>query len=437
MRTLSRLLCFSVVLCASVLVHGQESKKPLTNADVVKLAQAGIPDDTIVLAIQHSRTKFDTSPDALIVLNKSRVSKRVIDAMLNSSSNPAASSASSTATNDTVAADAPKQHLSDDFAKAGLKALKAIEGTLGKLSLENGSIAVPRQTQELIDNADAEARTDEERAIVAALNKFYIGRLTNNLERELLKPASYNTESELRAQAELENNPRNIEMNFREAACANTIDEMLRARDFTGNPEACAVVSAKSMLTMATIRREQAAQTLSAAKQSKGSHRIITAQGNSKQNLFVIDPGFRDENWRVEFLKSQNYKGLAGDGFIAVVMKDGKDNYWLSRVCSDHFGPLEQFLKNGAEVKESSPALGLSLLVTCDGLQIDKVVPESAAARADIRSGDYLLSLNGQTINTRPELWDLLNREKAAENVTLGVRREGRILPIKVNLAKR
>src|SRR6185437_15681771 len=108
-------------------------------------------------------------------------------------------------------------------------------------------------------------------------------------------------------------------------------------------------------------RREQAAQALSAAKKPKGSFRIITAQGNSKENLFIIDPAFGSETKRLEFLKTQDYKGLANDGFIAVVMKDGEDNYWLSRVCTDHFGPLEQLLKNGADVKQSGPALGFSL----------------------------------------------------------------------------
>lgn len=139
---------------------------------------------------------------------------------------------------------ASKQNLSDDFAKAGLKALRAIERTLDKPSFEGGSIAVPRQTQELIDNADAEARTDEEKAVVAALNNFYIGRLMNNLERELLKPPSYNEESELKSQAEVEKNPRNIEMNSREAACSRLLDEMLRARQFINRPLGCDTVNA-------------------------------------------------------------------------------------------------------------------------------------------------------------------------------------------------
>jgi len=194
-------------------------------------------------------------------------------------------------------------------------------------------------------------------------------------------------------------------------------------------------IASVAQTTMDAHHREQAAQALSASKKSKGSLRVITAQGNSKENLFVIDPAFGNENQRQEFLRSQDYKGLSNDGFVAVVMKDGEDNYWLSKVCTDHFGSLEQLLKNGTEIKQSSPALGFSLLLTCDGLQVDQVIPETAAARADLRNGDYLLSLNGQRINTRPELIDLLNREKAADSVTLSVRRGGQILPIKVNLA--
>ena len=138
-----------------------------------------------------------------------------------------------------AAQEPPKQNLSDDFAKAGIKALRAIERSMDKPSLQGGSITVPQGVQELIDNADAEARTEEEKAMVSALHEFYVGRLTNNLEREVLKPASYNEESEAKAQAELENNPRNIDMALHEAACAKLLDDILRARHYTEKPTAC------------------------------------------------------------------------------------------------------------------------------------------------------------------------------------------------------
>src|ERR1039457_2917627 len=63
----------------------------------------------------------------------------------------------------------PKQNLSDEFAKASLKALRVIEGELGKPSFENGSMSVPRNTYERIMDADVEARTDDEKAIVKIL----------------------------------------------------------------------------------------------------------------------------------------------------------------------------------------------------------------------------------------------------------------------------
>jgi hypothetical protein len=41
-------------------------------------------------------------------------------------------------------------------------------------------------------DADADAQTDEEKAVVGILNKFFIGRMTNNLQREILKPGYAN-----------------------------------------------------------------------------------------------------------------------------------------------------------------------------------------------------------------------------------------------------
>jgi len=46
------------------------------------MARAGIGDETIIAAIQHSPTKFDTSPQSLILLKKAGISDRVLNAML-------------------------------------------------------------------------------------------------------------------------------------------------------------------------------------------------------------------------------------------------------------------------------------------------------------------------------------------------------------------
>lgn len=54
----------------------------MTNADVVEMVTAGLPESTIVLAIQQSQTNFDTSPKALILLKKQSVSQKILEAML-------------------------------------------------------------------------------------------------------------------------------------------------------------------------------------------------------------------------------------------------------------------------------------------------------------------------------------------------------------------
>jgi hypothetical protein len=90
---------FLLFLFLVPVIAGQSSKKPLTNADVVDMAHAGLGDSTIVLSIKNSGTDFDTSPQALIELKKSGVSQSVMDAMLGaakaSSGAPVASSAGS------------------------------------------------------------------------------------------------------------------------------------------------------------------------------------------------------------------------------------------------------------------------------------------------------------------------------------------------------
>jgi hypothetical protein len=67
--------------------HGQKGeKKPLTNDDVISMVKAGLAKNTIILAIQHSSTAFDTSPQALISLHTQGVPQAVLDAMLTAGS---------------------------------------------------------------------------------------------------------------------------------------------------------------------------------------------------------------------------------------------------------------------------------------------------------------------------------------------------------------
>src|SRR6516165_3248034 len=63
-------------------VAQEPSERPLTNADVVKMANAGIPESVIERVIALSRTNFVTTPDALISLKQHQVPDGVLAAMV-------------------------------------------------------------------------------------------------------------------------------------------------------------------------------------------------------------------------------------------------------------------------------------------------------------------------------------------------------------------
>ncbi|HEX8955790.1 MAG TPA: hypothetical protein VF798_05930 [Burkholderiaceae bacterium] len=66
---------------------------PMTNADVIKLIDAGMPDSVIVQSIGTSATKFDVSSDALIKLKSKGASAAVLQAMINAKGGHAAGTA--------------------------------------------------------------------------------------------------------------------------------------------------------------------------------------------------------------------------------------------------------------------------------------------------------------------------------------------------------
>lgn len=84
MQQISKSL-LTAVLSVSVFLTGTTvlaAAKPLSNADVVAMLKAGLPENTIILSIQQSPGKFDTAPQSLILLKKQGVNAKIIDAML-------------------------------------------------------------------------------------------------------------------------------------------------------------------------------------------------------------------------------------------------------------------------------------------------------------------------------------------------------------------
>jgi hypothetical protein len=77
--------CQAVLICA-VLFTGfalaQNNTKPLTNDDVVAMVKGGLPENTIINAINAQDSNFDVSATALIKLKQQAVNAKIMDAML-------------------------------------------------------------------------------------------------------------------------------------------------------------------------------------------------------------------------------------------------------------------------------------------------------------------------------------------------------------------
>ena len=80
-----RLLAYVLLAFAPFAVIAQESRQPITNADVLSMTKSGLGEQTIVLAIQQGPTAFDTSPQALVELKKAGVTDGVLNLMLSAS----------------------------------------------------------------------------------------------------------------------------------------------------------------------------------------------------------------------------------------------------------------------------------------------------------------------------------------------------------------
>jgi hypothetical protein len=72
----------AILLLFCSLATAQQKKKPMTNADVVAMIKAELPENTVILAIQQSTPNFDTSPNTLIQLKKQGITPKILDAML-------------------------------------------------------------------------------------------------------------------------------------------------------------------------------------------------------------------------------------------------------------------------------------------------------------------------------------------------------------------
>lgn len=76
---LVQVLAMGLVFCTGL--SAQESDKPLTNTDIVKMVKAGVRESVILSTIQASPGKYDLSPRGQTSLRKAGVTQKVLDAM--------------------------------------------------------------------------------------------------------------------------------------------------------------------------------------------------------------------------------------------------------------------------------------------------------------------------------------------------------------------
>jgi hypothetical protein len=81
MKLLALPLLFIFALSIDAAFSAQ-TKKPLTNQDIVDMTKAGLGEATIAKAIETNETDFDTDPQTLIALKNSGVSDGVLTSML-------------------------------------------------------------------------------------------------------------------------------------------------------------------------------------------------------------------------------------------------------------------------------------------------------------------------------------------------------------------
>lgn len=80
-KKLVSVFLLAILTLSTLVVLGQQSKKILTNDDVIRMVKEGLADDVIVLSIQQFPANYDVSPDALIQMKKQGASNNVLKAM--------------------------------------------------------------------------------------------------------------------------------------------------------------------------------------------------------------------------------------------------------------------------------------------------------------------------------------------------------------------
>lgn len=71
-----------LLLALAAFAQTGNQPKPLTNAAIIEMSRAGVPQSTILLAIQNTPVKFDVSAEGILALHAGGVTETVLNQML-------------------------------------------------------------------------------------------------------------------------------------------------------------------------------------------------------------------------------------------------------------------------------------------------------------------------------------------------------------------
>jgi S1-C subfamily serine protease len=92
----------------------------------------------------------------------------------------------------------------------------------------------------------------------------------------------------------------------------------------------------------------------------------------------------------------------------------------------------------GVSVMTLTPAIAQQIgIPMVEGIVLSEAVPNSPAARAGLRQGDVITSLDGQSIKRTEDLRDQLAKKKVGDTISLTVRRGNQQQTVQVQLAAR
>jgi len=140
-------------LLATAPFGDQGVQNPLRNDDVITMVRGGVPEGTVIRALQSSVADLDVSPAALIALSDAGVGERILDAMIAAANRKPGAAAGSRATSQTGPAFSTRGQPVVTLVLAGSRAVVPFERTRLVQTAARPTSLAALSTDKLMDEA--------------------------------------------------------------------------------------------------------------------------------------------------------------------------------------------------------------------------------------------------------------------------------------------